>query len=86
LVDADLANNTFGWQWVAGCGADAAPFFRIFNPALQAERYDPDRAYIHRWVPEFAGRDAGRESYPSPIVDFRESRGAALAAYGSLKR
>ncbi len=54
LVDADLANNTLGWQWTAGCGADAAPFFRIFNPVLQAERHDPDRAYIRRWLPELA--------------------------------
>ena len=54
LVDADLAANTLGWQWTAGCGADAAPFFRIFNPVLQAERYDPARAYIRRWLPELA--------------------------------
>jgi deoxyribodipyrimidine photo-lyase len=54
LVDASLANNTLGWQWTAGCGADAAPYFRIFNPVLQAERYDPARAYIRRWVPELA--------------------------------
>ncbi|HSW34739.1 MAG TPA: FAD-binding domain-containing protein, partial [Steroidobacteraceae bacterium] len=52
LVDADLPNNTLGWQWTAGCGADAAPYFRIFNPTLQTERYDPDRAYVRRWVPE----------------------------------
>jgi deoxyribodipyrimidine photo-lyase len=55
LVDADLASNTLGWQWTAGCGADAAPFFRIFNPVLQAERYDPLRRYIRRWIPEIAG-------------------------------
>jgi deoxyribodipyrimidine photo-lyase len=54
LVDADLPNNTQGWQWTAGCGADAAPYFRIFNPVLQAERFDPDFAYIRRWVPEIA--------------------------------
>ena len=52
LVDADIANNTLGWQWTAGCGADAAPFFRIFNPVLQAERDDPARIYIRRWLPE----------------------------------
>ncbi len=52
LVDADLANNTLGWQWSAGCGADAAPYFRIFNPVTQGERYDPQGAYIRRWVPE----------------------------------
>jgi deoxyribodipyrimidine photo-lyase len=54
LVDADLANNTLGWQWTAGCGADAAPYYRIFNPVLQAERFDPHRAYVRRWVPELA--------------------------------
>ncbi|MEZ4268707.1 MAG: deoxyribodipyrimidine photo-lyase [Myxococcota bacterium] len=54
LVDADLANNTLGWQWAAGCGADAAPYFRVFNPTLQSKRYDPDSAYVARWVPELA--------------------------------
>ena len=54
LVDADLASNTFNWQWTAGCGADAQPFFRIFNPVSQSERYDPDGAYIRRYVPELA--------------------------------
>jgi deoxyribodipyrimidine photo-lyase len=54
LVDADLANNTLGWQWVAGCGADASPYFRIFNPVLQAKRFDLQREYIRHWVPELA--------------------------------
>lgn len=54
LVDADLANNSASWQWVAGCGADAAPYFRIFNPMLQGEKFDPDGAYIRRWVPELS--------------------------------
>jgi deoxyribodipyrimidine photo-lyase len=52
LVDADLANNTLGWQWVAGCGADAAPFFRIFNPRLQGEKFDPEGSYVRLWIPE----------------------------------
>jgi deoxyribodipyrimidine photo-lyase len=52
LVDADLANNTLGWQWTAGCGADAAPYFRIFNPVKQGEKFDPAGAYVRRWVPE----------------------------------
>lgn len=52
LVDADLADNTLGWQWVAGCGADAAPYFRVFNPVTQGERYDPEGAYVRRWLPE----------------------------------
>jgi deoxyribodipyrimidine photo-lyase len=54
LVDADLANNTLGWQWVAGCGADAAPYFRIFNPELQGQKFDPEGDYVRRWVPELA--------------------------------
>jgi deoxyribodipyrimidine photo-lyase len=54
LVDADLANNAFGWQWTAGCGADAAPYFRIFNPVSQGERFDPEGDYIRRWVPELS--------------------------------
>ncbi|MCS6884285.1 MAG: deoxyribodipyrimidine photo-lyase [Acidobacteriota bacterium] len=54
LVDADLASNTLGWQWTAGCGADAAPYFRIFNPILQGEKFDPEGKYVRRWVPELA--------------------------------
>jgi deoxyribodipyrimidine photo-lyase len=54
LVDADLAANSASWQWVAGCGADAAPYFRIFNPVLQGAKFDPDGAYVRRWVPELA--------------------------------
>jgi deoxyribodipyrimidine photo-lyase len=54
LVDADLASNTFNWQWTAGCGADAQPFFRVFNPISQSERYDPNGDYIRRYVPELA--------------------------------
>ncbi|MGI9240596.1 MAG: cryptochrome/photolyase family protein [Verrucomicrobiales bacterium] len=54
LVDADLANNTLGWQWIGGCGADAAPYFRIFNPIAQGERFDPEGAYVKRWLPQLA--------------------------------
>ncbi|HTL48112.1 MAG TPA: deoxyribodipyrimidine photo-lyase [Verrucomicrobiae bacterium] len=57
LVDADLANNTLGWQWVGGCGADAAPYFRIFNPVSQGKKFDPQGVYVRRWVPELAGLD-----------------------------
>jgi deoxyribodipyrimidine photo-lyase len=54
LVDADLANNALGWQWTAGCGADAAPFFRVFNPVSQGEKFDPNGSYVRRWCPELA--------------------------------
>lgn len=55
LADADLADNTLGWQWVTGCGADAAPYFRVFNPAVQGEKFDPEGRYVREWVPELAG-------------------------------
>lgn len=80
LVDADLANNTLGWQWVAGCGADAAPYFRIFNPALQASKFDPFGDYVKRWVPE-----AGQSDYPSPIVQHAEARTRALEAWQTVR-
>ena len=76
LVDADLANNTLGWQWVAGCGVDAAPYHRIFNPELQAERFDPAGDYRRRWLPA-----AYRRRPPPPLVDLRAARSAALARY-----
>jgi deoxyribodipyrimidine photo-lyase len=79
LVDADLASNTLGWQWTAGCGADAAPYFRVFNPVLQAARHDPDGSYVRRWLP-----DALRD-YPPPIVDLQQSRAAALAGYAEIR-
>ena len=73
LVDADLAANTLGWQWAAGCGADAAPYFRIFNPTSQQQKFDPDEAYIDKWVDRSS-------NYPEPIVDHAEARKRALAA------
>jgi deoxyribodipyrimidine photo-lyase len=73
LVDADLAQNTLGWQWTAGCGADAAPFFRIFNPTTQAKKFDPDGAYIRRWVPELA--DVPAECVHEPHARPREAPG-----------
>jgi deoxyribodipyrimidine photo-lyase len=78
LVDADLANNTLGWQWTAGCGVDAAPYFRIYNPALQAERFDRAGDYIRRWSPPDAVS-------PQPIVDHSQARLRALAAFESLR-
>lgn len=87
LVDADLASNTLGWQWAAGCGADAAPYFRVFNPDSQAEKFDPEGGYRSRWVPEaMPGTGAGRGAYPAPIVDLKESRVAALEAFASLRK
>jgi deoxyribodipyrimidine photo-lyase len=82
LVDADLANNTLNWQWVAGCGADAAPYFRIFNPLTQAKRFDPEGTYVRRWVPELELRN----TYPEPIVDVKASRERALDAYYGMRR
>ncbi|WP_266157459.1 cryptochrome/photolyase family protein [Dyella silvatica] len=94
LVDADLANNTMGWQWVAGCGADAAPYFRVFNPLTQAKKFDPDGVYLKRWLPELAGlplsllHEPWKDpavleacGYPAPMVDLGASRQQALAAY-----
>ncbi|MFV0373387.1 cryptochrome/photolyase family protein [Microbacterium sp.] len=78
LVDADPAANPFNWQWVAGSGADAAPYFRVFNPDLQRTKFDPDGAYVARWA-------AAPASLP-PIVDLRATRQAALAAYDSMRR
>ncbi|RLK52476.1 cryptochrome/photolyase family protein [Microbacterium telephonicum] len=78
LVDADAANNPFNWQWAAGSGADAAPYFRIFNPQRQAERFDPHGEYVGRWAPDSAERE--------PIVDLADSRRAALDAYDAMKR
>jgi deoxyribodipyrimidine photo-lyase len=96
LVDADLASNTLGWQWVAGTGADAAPYHRVFNPVLQAEKFDPRGDYIARWVPELAGLPAARrhapwtgaipKDYPRPVVDLAEGRADALAALAAIKR
>ena len=80
LVDADPASNPANWQWVAGSGADAAPFFRIFNPETQAKRFDPNGGYISRWAP-----DALTPAYPEPLVDLKESRRHALDAYESIR-
>lgn len=76
LLDFDLAANNGNWQWAAGCGCDAAPYFRVFNPALQAKRFDPHGEYIRRWVPEF-----GTASYPQPIVEHEWARKRALEVY-----
>ena len=78
LLDYDLAANNGGWQWAAGSGCDAAPYFRVFNPYLQTEKFDPERKYIRRWVPEFEST-----SYPAPMVDHAMARTRCLEAYGA---
>ena len=97
LVDADLANNTQGWQWSAGCGADAAPYFRVFNPVLQGEKFDPGGCYVRRWCPELEGRagklihqpldrnQSSRIEYPGPCVDLKRSRQRALDAWQQIR-
>jgi deoxyribodipyrimidine photo-lyase len=78
LVDADLSNNTQGWQWVAGCGCDAAPYYRIFNPERQAQRFDPEGEYVERWL--------GNTSTAIPeMIDLAEARDSALARYHRYK-
>lgn len=76
LLDYDLAANNGGWQWAAGSGTDAAPYFRIFNPASQAEKFDPKMEYVKKWVPEY-----GTDEYPAPMVDHTEARERCLKAY-----
>ena len=98
LVDADLASNSASWQWVAGSGADAAPYFRIFNPILQSEKFDAKGHYIRRWLPELADvPDAdihapwqaqspiSEDIYPKPMIDHQEARAKALAYYQQIR-
>ncbi|ODT15245.1 MAG: deoxyribodipyrimidine photolyase [Kaistia sp. SCN 65-12] len=95
LVDADAANNPASWQWVAGSSADAAPYFRIFNPVLQGEKFDPDGSYVRRYVPELRSLPArtvhapwkagGASGYPLPIVDLAQTRVRALEAFGRMR-
>jgi len=97
LLDGDLASNQHNWQWVAGSGLDAAPYFRVFNPVTQGKKFDPDGAYVRRWVPEL--RDVGDAQihepwlcesppagYPAPIVDHAAERAEALARYDRVRR
>ena len=97
LVDGEFAANNGGWQWAASTGTDAAPYFRIFNPTTQSERFDPEGEFIARWVPELASlapkkrhaptRDLLTDlDYPAPIVDHRAARERALDAFKSLSK
>jgi deoxyribodipyrimidine photo-lyase len=79
LVDADVASNQHGWQWAAGSGTDAAPYFRVFNPDTQRDRFDPTGDYVRRWVPE-----VDTDDYPAPVVDHSEERREALRRYGEI--
>jgi deoxyribodipyrimidine photo-lyase len=97
LVDGDLASNQHGWQWVAGCGTDAAPYFRVFNPTTQGAKFDPDGTYVRRWVPELAdvparhvhepsrSPDGVPDGYPEPIVDHMTERVEALERYEGIR-
>ena len=93
LIDGDLASNSHNWQWVAGTGTDAAPFFRVFNPVTQGRKFDPDGAYVRRWIPELRGVPGAAvhepwklreqpEGYPAPVVDHAREREVTLEAYG----
>lgn len=91
LVDGDLASNQHGWQWVAGSGTDAAPYFRVFNPIAQGRRFDPAGDFVRRWVPELAEVEDPHEpgpvaGYPAPIVDHAEERREALARFDRIRR
>lgn len=94
LVDGDIASNNHGWQWTAGTGTDAAPYFRVFNPVLQGEKFDPDGNYVRAWIPEL--RDVPKKfvhspwlqsdhglfaQYPEPMVDHSQERDEALSRY-----
>ena len=95
LIDADEASNPANWQWSAGSGADAQPFFRIFNPMSQGERFDPQGDYVRRWVPELKDAPAaaihtpwqagGAKGYPPPIVDHAKARARALEAFKEMR-
>ena len=76
LLDFDLASNNGGWQWASGSGTDAAPYFRIFNPTSQLEKFDKERIYINKWIPEY-----GTDAYPEPIVDHKFARQRCLDTY-----
>ena len=92
LADGDLASNQHNWQWVAGSGTDAAPYFRVFNPITQGKKFDPDGSYVRRWVEELRDVPAeqiheptGVPGYPAPVVDHAAERREARARYEGIK-
>jgi deoxyribodipyrimidine photo-lyase len=80
LLDFELASNNGNWQWVAGSGCDAAPYFRVFNPEIQLKKFDPKFEYVRQWIPEYGTKD-----YPTPIVEHVEARARVLRAYAVVK-
>lgn len=76
LLDFDLASNNGNWQWVAGCGCDAAPYFRVFNPTIQAKKFDPQTVYTRRWIPELESL-----SYPAPMIEHEKAKQRCIKAY-----
>ena len=82
LVDADAGSNPANWQWVAGSGADAAPYFRVFNPILQGEKFDPDGAYVRRWVPELGATAGGPDP---PALDAPRRSNSKAPAWNSAR-
>ncbi len=101
LVDGDVASNQHGWQWTAGTGTDASPYYRVFNPITQGKKFDPTGAYVRKYVPELTtlndkgihepwlvgggGLFGGQVDYPAPIVDHAVERVEALARYAAAK-
>lgn len=99
LIDGELAANNGGWQWAAGTGADAAPYFRVFNPTTQGQRFDTDGTFVKQWLPELAdvpikqvhtphdwlNQHQPEHNYPAPIVDHKLARIAAIEMFAALK-
>ena len=87
LVDGDLASNQHGWQWTAGCGTDASPYFRVFNPVSQGRKFDPDGAYVRQWVPDPSSPTPTTRTHRShPILDHAEERREALDRWERIRR
>ena len=100
LIDGDLAANNGGWQWAASSGNDAAPYFRIFNPTTQGERFDREGTFIRQWLPElkevpdrhihqpqaWAEKNGVSLDYPQPVVDHKEARKSTLAAFEAARK